>query len=181
MEWFTGTEIGVWAKSSAFGMGVTETLKRIVRAAGGDIEAFYLWALAMVVTGGSAYMLLTEIPRDALTNPIWFLVGIMMLSTPLSHKLVIMNGAQFIQFLVKKYTGYEMNLKELASGREYKPKMRKLITTESGGQKVVAEDYKTDPNKGEVTVRKLRADETIFNETIFNAPPPKIPPEESEK
>lgn len=152
MDWFTNVEIGIWAKAAAFSLGATEIVKRVSRAAGHDMSSLAIWGLSMLLTGIVAYMLLLTIPVALLTNPIWFLVCIMAFSTPVSHYIIINNGAKFVQFMVKKYTGYEMNLTDVVKGHSYKLHANKVIKTAEGEEKTVPQDYQTDHKRGDRTL-----------------------------
>lgn len=126
-EWIAG------AKAIATGIGVTELYKRFAKASGPSPKHATLWAISILVslTVAMAYKvrLLGAATIGAATSVQLadaFLFALLVAGpVPFLHWLVVLKGADFFAFMVQKLTGYDLNLRELASGRTYKPKVTK--------------------------------------------------------
>lgn len=130
---FTPEEWAAGAKAIATAIGVTELFKRGVKGAGVNPKHVTLWAIsisvALVVAMAYKVRLLGAATIGAATSVQLadaFLFALIVAGpVPFLHWLVILKGADFFAFMVQKLTGYDLNLRELASGRTYKPKVTK--------------------------------------------------------
>lgn len=126
-EWTAGT------KAIATAVGVTELFKRGAKGAGINPKHMTLWALsisvALVVAMAYKVRLLGAATIGAATSVQLadaFLFALIVAGpVPFLHWLIVLKGADFFAFTVQKLTGYDLNLRELASGRSYKAKVTK--------------------------------------------------------
>lgn len=130
---FTADEWVAGAKAIATAVGVTELIKRFAKASGAKPSHLSLWALsiliALVIAMAYKVRLLGAATMGTATGVQLadaFLFALLVAGpVPFLHWLIVLKGADFFAFMVKKWTGYDLNLRDVASGRAYKVRVRK--------------------------------------------------------
>jgi hypothetical protein len=154
-NWLTPAEWDAAIRACFTGIGLSEVIKRGAKLGGTSMSALSMWTLSIAVTALAAALYTLRAAGvatiAALTLTQWIdlvlfaiLVGPF---APLMHWLVLLKGADFASWLIEKRTGYQVNLRELASGSSYRLKRVKL---KDGTEAEVPEN--TSPDQYDHTV-----------------------------
>ncbi len=138
--WLTPDQWATLAKACAIGIGITEVVKRgaLLREAQNNpdrkpedlkgLGKFTMWLLAITITSicaGVETLRLTGVmhPGDLTFAQSLDILLFTLLAgpfAPLAHWLMLLQGADFLAWLIEKRTGYNPNLRAIAAGRTYK-------------------------------------------------------------
>lgn len=126
IELFTPEEWAAGAKAIATAIGVTELYKRFAKASGPSPKHVTLWAvsisIALIIAMAYKVRLLGAATMGVATSVQLadaFLFALIVAGpVPFLHWLVVLKGADFFAFIVKKLTGYDLNLSDMVRGRK---------------------------------------------------------------